>query len=280
MEKDTICALSTPYGISGIGIVRLSGPETVSIINKIFRPAKKRKVDRVWESHTVRYGHIIDDNGKILDEVLVTIMKAPATYTREDMAEIGCHGGIAAINAVLHLCMSKGARLAQPGEFTKRAFLNGRIDLTQAESVLEIINSRTEKSLEVSLKQLSGSLSRKISEIRNQLLNLLIILNYEIDFADDYGDILNNDLNGKLVTIIEEMNKILKEGQSGKVFTEGIKIAIVGKPNVGKSSLLNLLVKQEKAIVSEIPGTTRDAIEAVISIQGIPLTIVDTAGIR
>lgn len=279
MEKDTICSLSTPYGISGIGIIRLSGPETFSIIKKIFKPAR-RKTEKKWKTHTVRYGFIVDGKGKVIDEVLVTIMKAPSSYTREDMAEIGCHGGLAAINAVLSVCVQNGARLAQPGEFTKRAFINGRIDLAQAESVLDIVNAKTEKSLEISIKQLRGSLSKKVSDIRNRLLEILTILNYEIDFSDDYGNLQENNLLENINSVIEEIKKTLKEGSSGTIFTQGIKIAIAGKPNVGKSSLLNLLVKEEKAIVSDIPGTTRDSIETTISIQGFPFTVVDTAGIR
>ncbi|HOK80165.1 MAG TPA: tRNA uridine-5-carboxymethylaminomethyl(34) synthesis GTPase MnmE [bacterium] len=279
MEKDTICALSTPYGISGIGIIRLSGPETFQIIKKIFKPGRRRKLPPVWKTHTVRYGYIVDGE-KIVDEVLVTVMKSPSSYTREDMAEIGCHGGLAAIKSVITLCVRNGARLAQPGEFTKRAFLNGRIDLSQAESILEIVNAKTEKSLEIAVNQLTGSLSAKISEFRKKLMDIFAFLNYEIDFSEDYGEVSNNNLYQQLNDMILEMKQVLQTGQAGRIFTQGIKIAITGKPNVGKSSLLNLLVEEDRAIVSEIPGTTRDSIEAIINIQGIPFTVVDTAGIR
>ncbi|HOL49734.1 MAG TPA: tRNA uridine-5-carboxymethylaminomethyl(34) synthesis GTPase MnmE, partial [bacterium] len=232
MDKDTICALSTPYGISGIGIIRLSGPETFQIVKKIFKPARRRKLPSVWETHTVRYGHIVDGE-KIVDEVLVTIMKSPSSYTREDMAEIGCHGGIAAIKSVIALCLRNGARFAEPGEFTKRAFLNGRIDLAQAESILEVINAKTEKSLEIAVNQLTGSLSVRISEFRKKLLNILTMLDYDIDFSEDYGEIKKDNLYNQLNSIVVEMQQVLQTGQAGRMFTQGLKIAITGKPNVG-----------------------------------------------
>ncbi|HOC02273.1 MAG TPA: tRNA uridine-5-carboxymethylaminomethyl(34) synthesis GTPase MnmE [bacterium] len=279
MINDTICALSTPYGISGIGIIRMSGPDTIQIIDKIFTPGRKRKTKKTWETHTVRYGFIVDD-GKTVDEVLVTIMKSPASYTREDMAEIGCHGGLAAIKSVLRICMKEGARLAEPGEFTRRAFLNGRIDLTQAEGILDIISAKTEKSLEISVNQTKGTLSKKINTFRDKLLETLTFLDYQIDFSEDYGELHNTSITKNLIPIISDMEQTIKTGQAARIFTEGVRIAIVGKPNVGKSKLLNLLVEEDKAIVSDIPGTTRDSIEVIINIQGIPLTIVDTAGLR
>ncbi len=257
----------------------MSGPDTLRIIGEIFTPSRKRKISEIWKTHTVRYGFVMDD-GKFIDEVLVTIMRSPASYTREDMAEIGCHGGLAAIRSVLGICIKKGARLAEPGEFTRRAFINGRIDLTQVESIPAIIGARTEKSLEVSISQLTGSLSKKVNIFRNKLLEILAKIEYQIDFSEDYGELDNTNLVENITSVISDIKQTIKTGQAGKVFTEGVRIAIVGKPNVGKSSLLNLLVEEDRAIVSETPGTTRDSIEAVINIQGIPFTIVDTAGLR
>ncbi|MCL5674223.1 MAG: tRNA uridine-5-carboxymethylaminomethyl(34) synthesis GTPase MnmE [Candidatus Omnitrophica bacterium] len=280
MKNDTICAISTPLGIGGIGLIRLSGPDTYRIIKKIFMSKNEKIPVSKWKSHTVRYGYIVD-NEKIVDEVLITIMRKPKSYTREDMAEIGCHGGLAAMKSVLNLCLSRGARLASPGEFTKRAFLNGRIDIAQAESVMNIILSQTEKSLEVSIKQLKGSLSEKIQKLRDGIFKLLVQLETLIDFSEEHVvEEIKPDIEGTIEKTCNNIENILKSGQTGKIFTEGIKAAIVGKPNVGKSSLLNILTEDEKALVSEIPGTTRDAIESIISIKGIPLKIIDTAGIR
>ena len=276
-DQDTICAISTPLGIGGIGILRMSGPDALRIIREIFKPHRRSRA--AWKSHTVRYGHIFDRD-RIIDEVLVTVMLSPRSYTREDMVEIGCHGGLAALKSVLKLCIAHGARFASPGEFTRRAFLNGRIDIVQAESILDIINARTERALEISLKQLGGSLSRKIRPLRDRTLDLLVRLEGEIDFAEEHAIDSTLEHTGRQIKeIIDEAEKIVETGRTGKVFTEGFNVAIVGKPNVGKSSLLNLLTEEDRAIVSEIPGTTRDAIEAVVSIKGIPLKVVDTAGI-
>ncbi|HOM27066.1 MAG TPA: tRNA uridine-5-carboxymethylaminomethyl(34) synthesis GTPase MnmE [bacterium] len=284
MEKDTICAISTPLGISGIGIVRLSGNETYRIIEEIFVPGKaplkkKFKIEKI-PSHTVHYGHIVD-NGKIIDEVIVVIMKSPKSYTREDMAEIGCHGGLIPLKEVLNLCIKKGARLAQPGEFTKRAFLNGRIDLTQAESILDIIYSKTETGLEIGIKKLKGSLSNFISEIREKIFNLLVNIEAKINFPEE-EDVEEYRLNieKEIKEIYQEIEKFLLKCNKGKLIQTGVKVAIIGSPNVGKSSLLNALLKEERAIVTEIPGTTRDVITEIVNIKGIPINIIDTAGIR
>jgi len=285
MKLDTICAISTPPGVSGIGIVRLSGPDTYKIIEKIFTPGKitgkreKIKIEKI-PSHTVHYGHIIE-NGRIIDEVLLTIMKAPKSYTREDMAEIGCHGGIIPLKEVLNLCIKMGARLASPGEFTMRAFLNGRIDLSQAESVLEIINSQTEKGLEIALSKLEGNFSKKLNQIREKIVNLLVNFEATIDFPEEEDtEKIEIECEGKIREILKEVENILSSARRGKLLFEGVKAAIVGRTNVGKSSLLNKLIEEERAIVSEIPGTTRDIIQEVINIKGIPVKIIDTAGIR
>jgi len=285
MKLDTICAISTPPGVSGIGIVRLSGPKTYKIIEKIFTPGKitgKRKKIKIEKipSHTVHYGHIIE-NGRIIDEVLLTIMKAPKSYTREDMAEIGCHGGIIPLKEVLNLCIKMGARLASPGEFTMRAFLNGRIDLSQAESVLEIINSQTEKGLEIALSKLEGNFSKKLNQIREKVINILVNFEATIDFPEEEDtERIEIECEGKIREILKEVEDILSSARRGKLLFEGVKAAIVGRTNVGKSSLLNKLIEEERAIVSEIPGTTRDIIQEVINIKGIPVKIIDTAGIR
>ncbi|MDD3726219.1 MAG: tRNA uridine-5-carboxymethylaminomethyl(34) synthesis GTPase MnmE, partial [Candidatus Ratteibacteria bacterium] len=280
MEKDTICAISTPLGISGIGIIRLSGPETYRIMGKIFRPANKKIKILEVGSHTVHYGHIINGE-KIIDEVLVTVMRKPKSYTREDMAEIGCHGGLIPLREVLSLCIENGARQAEPGEFTKRAFLNGRIDLTQAESVLEVIYSKTEKSLEISTKKLGGAFYSYLKEIRNVLIGIISGVEAKIDFPEE-EDIKDHNLEilPRIEKIICFIDSVISRASKGKILQQGINITITGKANVGKSSLLNALLKEERAIVTEIPGTTRDIIQETINIRGIPVNIIDTAGIR
>jgi tRNA modification GTPase len=280
MNRDTICAISTPAGISGIGIIRLSGSKTYNILNEIFYPSKNKKKIEHYASHTVHYGHI-KEKGKVIEEVLVTIMKAPKTYTREDMAEIGCHGGIIPLKKVLDLCLKKGAILAGPGEFTQRAFLNGRIDLTQAESVMEIINSKTTKSMEIAINKLQGHFSKNLCSLRKSIINLLSILEAKINFPEEQ-DIKNFsiDTEKKLRNIKAEIEAILKSSERGKITYQGVNAAIIGKPNAGKSSLLNLLIKEDRAIVTDIPGTTRDTLHETVSIKGIPVKIIDTAGIR
>lgn len=278
---ETIAAISTPIGEGGIGIVRLSGKDAIRIVADIFKPYRGRKPD-VLPTHTINYGHIIDpESGAVIDEVLLTIMKAPYTYTREDIVEINCHGGIIPLRRVLELILKHGARLAEPGEFTKRAFLNGRIDLTQAEAVIDLINAKTERALRVAMEQLQGGLSRRIESLRDRLIDLIAHIEAYIDFPDDEIEELSiKRMSSEASEILKEIERLINSADEGKILREGVSTAIVGRPNVGKSSLLNALLSEERVIVTEVPGTTRDTIEEFINVKGIPLRIIDTAGIR
>ena len=274
---DTIVSISTSLGVGAIAIIRLSGPKAIEIVNKIFKGKDLTKVD----SHTINYGYI-KENDTIIDEVLVSIMRAPKTYTTEDVVEINTHGGIATTNKVLELCLTNGARLAEPGEFTKRAFLNGRIDLTQAEAVEDIITSTTDKSLNLSMNQLTGSLKKLITDTRKTMVNLMANIEVNIDYPEyeDAENITISLLKEKLVPIKTKLSKLLEESKNAKIIKDGIDVALIGCPNVGKSSLLNLFLEEEKAIVTNIAGTTRDIVEGQTIINGIKINFIDTAGIR
>ncbi|MBP9853364.1 MAG: tRNA uridine-5-carboxymethylaminomethyl(34) synthesis GTPase MnmE [Candidatus Omnitrophica bacterium] len=277
--KDTIAAISTPAGQGGIGIVRLSGPDALNIAQKMFRSRRSNKLTS-FKSHTIHYGWIVSPDEKIIDEVLVSVMRAPKSYTTEDVVEISCHGGLISLQTILNLTHDYGARLAQPGEFTKRAFLNGRIDLTQAEAVLDIIQSKTNAFLKVSANQLRGELSSQLAHIREKLMNIYIEIEAIVNFPEDEIDAKGRDRLSKDIESTKELvNQLLSSADQGRLLKEGIKIVLCGKPNVGKSSLLNIFLKVERAIVSNIAGTTRDTIEETASINGYPFLFVDTAGI-
>ena len=275
--NDTICAISTSQGIGAISIVRVSGEEAISIVNKIFKGKDLTKV----ESHTINYGHIVDQD-ETIDEVLVSVMKAPRTFTTEDIVEINTHGGIAPTNKVLELLLENGCRLAEPGEFTKRAFLNGRIDLLEAEAVMDMIDAKTETQRKMAANQIDGKTSSLINELRNDMVQIISNINVNIDYPEyDDVDIITNDvLIPKIMNLKDKIKRILKESENGKIIKDGIKTSIIGRPNVGKSSLLNTLLQEDKAIVTNIAGTTRDIVEGQISINGILLNMIDTAGIR
>lgn len=279
MLDDTIAAISTPIGAAGIGIVRVSGRNAIPVVEKMFSSKKKKMTDA--PSHSMLYGHIVDPEGKVIDEVLVSVMRAPHSFTAEDVVEINCHGGVVAVRKTLETVLRAGARPAEPGEFSKRAFLNGRIDLAQAESIMDLISAKTERSLKVAVSQLEGALSAAIKAIRTEILGLLAHIEAGIDFPEhDLEDISRIQIGQKTKLILDKVKKLIDSAETGKVFREGLKTVIIGKPNVGKSSLLNALLKETRAIVTDIPGTTRDAIEEIVSIRGIPLKLVDTAGIR
>jgi tRNA modification GTPase len=275
--NDTIAAISTSLGVGAISIIRVSGKNAIEIVNKVFKNTNLTKVD----SHTIHYGHIYD-NDDIVDEVLVSVMKSPKTFTMEDIVEINCHGGINTTNKVLTFVLSNGARLAEPGEFSKRAYLNGRIDLIEAEGIMDLINAKTEKMRKVALNQMDGKVSKLIKTLKQKVRDILINIDVNIDYPE-YEDILvvtKEMLVENLADIKEKINHLLKESENSKIIKNGIKTIIIGRPNVGKSSILNSLIDEDKAIVTDTPGTTRDIVEGEVNIDGIILNIIDTAGIR
>ncbi|HIT21936.1 MAG TPA: tRNA uridine-5-carboxymethylaminomethyl(34) synthesis GTPase MnmE [Candidatus Scybalousia intestinigallinarum] len=275
--NDTIAAISTAQGVGAISIIRVSGPSAIPIVNKVFDGKDLEKVS----THTIHYGKIMDQT-EVIDEVLVSVMRAPKTFTREDIVEINCHGGIASTNKVLELILRNGARLAEAGEFTKRAFLNGRIDLTEAESIMDLISSKTEASRKVAIKGLTGHINHLIRSLRQEILELLASIEVNIDYPEyeDAIEMTNDKVAPAIQSIKTKLHHIIEESENGRILTSGIKTVIIGKPNVGKSSILNRLLDEDKAIVTAIEGTTRDTVEGQITIKGVALNLIDTAGIH
>lgn len=281
LKEDTIAAISTSFRAAGIGKIRISGPKALEVADRIFQGVSRKSLKEA-KTYTAHYGHVIDpDTGKIADEVITIIMRKPHSFTGEDVVEFDCHGGMVPLQRVLELILKNGARLAEPGEFSKRAFLNGRLDLAQAEGIIEVINSKTEKGLDVALNHLNGRLSVRVDEIKEMVIEILAHLEASIDFPEDEIEGYESSrLGERLTEIKEKIEELLATSNQGKIYQEGIKTVIVGKPNVGKSSLLNTLLEEKRAIVTDVPGTTRDIIEEYINIKGVPLKIIDTAGIR